>query len=34
MVERRQCLHLASVGLLAPTERRGRLQHTLQVQFA
>src|SRR2546422_6938591 len=27
-------MNLDSVGLLAPTDRRGRLQHTLKIQFA
>src|SRR6266567_1740365 len=34
IVERRQFMNLDSVGRLAPTDRRGRLQYTLKVQFA
>jgi hypothetical protein len=34
IVERRQFMNLDSVGLLAPTDRRGRLQRTLKVQVA
>ena len=34
IVERRQLMNLDRVGILTPTDRRGRLQHTLKVQFA
>ena len=34
IVERRQFLHLDSVGRFAPTDRRSRLPYTLKVQFA
>ena len=34
IVERRQFMNLDGIGLLAPTDRRGRLQRPLKVQFA
>src|SRR5215467_2779513 len=34
IVKRRQFMNLDRVGLLAPTDRRGRFQRTLKVQFA
>jgi hypothetical protein len=33
IVERREFMHLDSGGRFAPTDRRGRLQYTLKVQF-
>ena len=34
IVERREFMHSDVVGLLAPTDRRGRPQRTLKVEFA